>query len=47
MTIAGVSILVWMAFAFWIFAWWLNQRLVAIDTGHNLALTRVIGLAVP
>ncbi|MEM1317306.1 MAG: ABC transporter permease [Pseudomonadota bacterium] len=36
-----------MAFAFWIFAWWLNQRLVAIDTGHNVALTRAIGLAVP
>lgn len=47
MTIAGVSILVWIAFAFWIFAWWLNQRLVAIDTGHNLGLTRAIGLAVP
>ncbi|MEL6750796.1 MAG: ABC transporter permease [Pseudomonadota bacterium] len=47
MTVFGLSILVWMALAFWIFAWWLNQRLVAIDTGHNLALSRAIGLAVP
>jgi NitT/TauT family transport system permease protein len=47
MTLLGISILVWMALAFWVFAWWLNQRLVAIDTGHNLALTRAIGVAVP
>lgn len=47
MTLLGISILVWMALAFWIFAWWLNQRLVAIDTSRNLGLTRAIGLAVP
>ena len=47
MTIAGLSILVWMALIFWVFAWWVNQRLVSIDTGHNQKLTRAIGLAVP
>ena len=47
MTIAGVSVLVWMAFAFWAFAWWLNQRLVAIDAGQNAMLIRLIDLAVP
>ncbi|MDA8870612.1 ABC transporter permease [Rhizobiaceae bacterium] len=45
--IAGLSILVWFAFAFWLFAWWLNQRLVAIDTGTNATAAKVIGLAVP
>ena len=45
--IAGLSILVWAALAFWLFAWWLNRRLVAIDTGTNVAATRIIGLAVP
>ena len=47
MNLAGISVLVWMAFAFWIFAWWLNQRLVSIDTGHNRTATRAIGLVVP
>lgn len=47
MTLLGISVFVWMALAFWVFAWWLNQRLVAIDTGHNLALTRLIGVVVP
>ena len=35
------------AFLFWAFAWWLNQRLVAIDTGTNTGLQRTIDLTVP
>ncbi len=40
-------ILIIAAFAFWIAAWWVNQRLVAIDTGLNTKQQRVIDLAVP
>lgn len=32
---------------FWLVMWWINQRLVAIDTGLNIGLARVINLAVP
>jgi NitT/TauT family transport system permease protein len=32
---------------FWMVMWWLNQRLVAIDTGTNAALAWGINLAVP
>ena len=35
------------ALVFWLAMWWLNQRLVAIDTGQNQSLARVINLAVP
>ena len=35
------------AFVFWIGAWWVNQRLVMVDTGTNRPLKRVIDLAVP
>ncbi|NKB50792.1 MAG: ABC transporter permease subunit [Rhizobiaceae bacterium] len=35
------------ALAFWLAMWWLNQRLVAVDTGHNQSLARVINLTVP
>ncbi|MEM8748723.1 MAG: ABC transporter permease [Pseudomonadota bacterium] len=35
------------AVVFWIVAWWVNQRLVAVDTGQNITLTRTINLAVP
>ena len=39
--------LVTAALIFWLAMWWLNQRLVAIDPGHNQAKARVINLAVP
>ena len=35
------------ALLFWLGAWWLNQRLVAIDTGQNQTMARIINLAVP
>ncbi|MGI9350939.1 MAG: ABC transporter permease [Rhizobiaceae bacterium] len=35
------------ALVFWLTAWWLNQRLVAIDTGLNVSLQRTINLVVP
>ncbi|MEW7009037.1 ABC transporter permease [Lentilitoribacter sp. EG35] len=35
------------AFGFWLIAWFINQRLVAIPTGTNLALARTINLLVP
>lgn len=35
------------ALVFWLSMWWLNQRLVAIDTGTDLLKARVINLAVP
>ncbi len=39
--------LVLAAVVFWIAMWWLNQRLVAIDTGTNDALKTGIDFAVP
>jgi len=39
--------LVFGAIAFWLVMWWVNQRLVAIDTGTNVALARGISLLVP
>lgn len=39
--------LVFAALIFWIFAWWVNQKLVAINTGTNTGLQRVIDLIVP
>ena len=35
------------ALVFWAAMWWLNQRLVAIDTGANTMLARGISIAVP
>lgn len=35
------------ALVFWLFAWWINQRLVAIPIGTNIALGRTINLLVP
>ena len=35
------------ALLFWLGAWWLNQRLVAIDTGQNQTMAQIINLAVP
>ncbi len=35
------------ALIFWLAMWWLNQRLVAVDAGHNQALARTINLVVP
>lgn len=35
------------ALVFWLSMWWLNQRLVAIDTGTDQFKARVINLAVP
>lgn len=35
------------ALVFWLAAWWVNQRLVAIDTGLNVGLERSINLVVP
>lgn len=35
------------ALVFWLAAWWVNQRLVAIQTGRNIALGRTINLVVP
>ena len=35
------------ALVFWAAMWWVNQRLVAIDTGFNFSLARTINLAVP
>ena len=35
------------ALVFWLAMWWLNQRLVAIDTGTDQFKARVINLAVP
>ena len=40
-------ILVVGALLFWLAAWWLNQRLVAVDTGTNVTLQRSINIAVP
>lgn len=39
--------LVLLALTVWIGLWYVNQRLVAIDTNHNPTLGRVIDLAVP
>ena len=39
--------LVFAALIFWLAMWWLNQHLVAIDTGLNHSLARMINLAVP
>ncbi|MCP5074098.1 MAG: ABC transporter permease [Rhodobacteraceae bacterium] len=33
--------------AFWLAMWWLNQRLVSVDTGTNQSLAQAINLAVP
>ena len=35
------------ALVFWLAMWWLNQRLVGVDTGTNQTLGTVIDLAVP
>jgi NitT/TauT family transport system permease protein len=35
------------ALVFWITAWWLNQRLVTVDTGSNMVMKRGINLLVP
>ena len=35
------------AIVFWLVMWWVNQRLVSIPTGTNVALTRGINLLVP
>ena len=35
------------ALVFWLVMWWVNQRLVAIDTGWNVGLARSINLLVP
>jgi len=35
------------ALVFWLAMWWLNQRLVAVDTGQNQSLARLINLIVP
>ena len=35
------------ALVFWIAMWWVNQRLVAIDTGTNEPFQRCINLIVP
>ena len=40
-------ILVVLALAIWLGLWWLNQRLVAIDTGVNKTKARAINLIVP
>ncbi len=39
--------LVLVALVFWIAMWWINQRLVAVDTGFNHSLARSINFAVP
>jgi len=39
--------LVFAALIFWLAMWWLNQRLVMIDTGSNVALARFINLLIP
>ncbi len=39
--------LVFAALIFWLAMWWLNQRLVMINTGTNVLLTRSINLLVP
>ncbi len=39
--------LVFGAVVFWLAMWWLNQRLVAIETGTNTTLARCINIAVP
>lgn len=39
--------LVFAALIFWLAMWWLNQRLVMIDTGTNVALARLINLLIP
>ena len=35
------------ALLFWLAMWWLNQRLVAINTGTNVTLARCINIVVP
>ncbi|MEE9375201.1 MAG: ABC transporter permease [Rhizobiaceae bacterium] len=35
------------AVVFWLAMWWVNQKLVSIDTGQNVALARGINLLVP
>ena len=35
------------AILFWLAAWWINQKLVTIDTSGNETLARCIDLAVP
>ncbi|NNF80528.1 MAG: ABC transporter permease [Rhizobiales bacterium] len=40
-------ILVIASLVFWLAMWWLNQRLVSVDTGTNQSLARTINLAVP
>ena len=39
--------LVIVALVFWLAMWWLNQRLVSINTGTNVGLLRCINLLVP
>ena len=39
--------LVLAAFIFWLVMWWLNQRLVAVNVGSNIALQKAINLLVP
>ena len=40
-------ILVAAALAFWLVMWWLNQQLVAIDTGTNRTRARMLDMVVP
>ena len=35
------------ALVFWVFMWWLNQRLVSVDVGLNQTKARTINLLVP
>jgi len=35
------------ALVFWLVMWWVNQRLVSVDTGTNVSLARTINLIVP
>ncbi|MGI9363583.1 MAG: ABC transporter permease [Rhizobiaceae bacterium] len=35
------------ALVFWLIMWWVNERLVSIDTGTNLPMARAINLIVP
>ena len=39
--------LVIVALVFWLAMWWLNQRLVSVNTGTNVGLLRCINLLVP
>ena len=35
------------ALVFWLVMWWVNERLVSINTGTNLSMARAINLIVP